>query len=101
MREMLKLALLEFGQWPRIAEILGVTYGGPRSAAEVRKAVVGMLTRLTNMNIDVPTPLHVSCIPDRFFEGKQRRNNIGIHDEYMRHCREMEAALRAGARIGL
>jgi hypothetical protein len=100
LRQTLRLAIQDFGQWARIAGILELTYGGPRSAADVRKVVVKMFTQLTELNIDVPTPLHVSCIPDRFFERKKRWNRFQIHDEYRLLCMRMEEMLRAGARIG-
>jgi hypothetical protein len=73
-RKLLKLALTHYGDWHKIASMMG---GKPkRTARKVRNAIKGMHRKLHSLFIDVQTPDDVDALPRMFFQRHWGRDAV-------------------------
>jgi hypothetical protein len=64
-RQSLKLSITNFGNWARIASLIGT--GNNRSSAQVKSAILAMYCKLGRMSIQLQCPDDVDALPDEFF----------------------------------
>jgi hypothetical protein len=84
-RQLLKLALTDYGKWEEIAVKLG---GRPRrTARQVRISITRMHDRLLRVLIAIRTPEDVDALPRMFFQWQWSRDAVNsIRAEFLAAC---------------